>query len=317
MTLKFPRTQFSNKNYAGRLARHMYITAPNLDGDSPEPPFDFNPRELYASGETGLILSPNVLSSLYGTHEAQSPIVAPDSPVGLALSQLRDPISVIPNEPRAGSASALEELTVDGLDFHAVGSNGGSIVYPLPEIYPTGSVLKVAFDAISLTGSSTSMTLTNSDVGGGTWGSNRVFVVNGRNEHMLVSNGAIRNYLQLWVSTGLPIDLEVNNFEMTHYIGIHASQAVAGNRPTLRRSGEGINYLDRGETAALNAALPGGTYTVATVDDAGQVSILEGVAVSGSENVLKGVRVGGVIYINRALSDSEKSNVTRWFQTVT
>lgn len=108
-------------------------------------------------------------------------------------------------------------------------------------------------------------------------------------------------------------------------IQIRHPQIEAGNQnSTYQRVGAATDYDTTGFPLylrddlvddTLNWTAPAGTYTVAFVDNIGNVTIETSQSLSGTTDVLRVQRLCGYLAIGRALTASETTNLTAWFKS--
>jgi hypothetical protein len=110
-------------------------------------------------------------------------------------------------------------------------------------------------------------------------------------------------------------NLQISDMSIRRVAGHHAAQSVSAARPTLRKTGGGVWYLeDDGVDDALTVTLPAGTYSRAHVDSAGVVTFEDGVSISGADNILRTPTLAGIVYIDRpAFTVGEKAMLAAWW----
>lgn len=189
------------------------------------------PLELFKNGEKGFVLDPSDLGSVFGDLGGSYQGVEND-PVSVVLDARRQKVTVDVQNVLNGTTFPLEAFTTNGLDFTASAENGGGMVYQLDRVLGPGDM--VLFEANVVVGDAdVSAVLTNSAVGSGTWGSNRVFLVDGANHHFLFYDTASGvEYLQVWVIGAADL-IELSDVQIHYVTGIHAVQQAAEECPIL------------------------------------------------------------------------------------
>jgi hypothetical protein len=121
--------------------------------------------------------------------------------------------------------------------------------------------------------------------------------------------------IQLSNSEGTQVTYD--DVTMQELPGNHAVQATVAARPTLReRTVGGVRFLESDGGDSLNWTAPAGTYTVAYVNNAGIVTILPRVALSGVVNMMQEAQLVEYIAVNRDLTDGENAALRAYLKTV-
>jgi hypothetical protein len=129
----------------------------------------------------------------------------------------------------------------------------------------------------------------------------------------------------IFAATGAATNIQLSNSEgtqvtyddvtMQELLGNHAVQATAAARPTLReRTIGGVRFLESDGNDVLNWTAPAGTYTVAYVNNAGFVTILPGVSLSGAVNMMQDTQIVEYVAVNRPLTVGEETSLRAYLK---
>lgn len=272
----------------------------------------FSPSSFFGAGEQGVWFDPTDLATLFQASDGATSVTAAGQPSGLMLDKSR-------------SSSFGSNIVVNG-DFSG-GSTGwtlgagvtiaaGAAVFAAGSGFLQQQLATEAGRAYRVTGAASNFIFCGawdragqqgalSLLSGGNSPTTRaaafsfIFVATGTTSFIAFSGSAIT----LDNVTVVPLPL-----------GNQATQATSAARPTYRVTG-GIGHLeDDLVDDSINWTAPTGTYTVAWVDTAGNVTIQTAQSLSGATDALRAQRMVGYLAINRTLNEGETTNLTNWFR---
>jgi len=225
-------------------------------GNQARPPVAqaLDPLDLFRNGEKGFVLDPSDLDSVFQDIGGTSP-GGGGLPVSVVLDARRQKVVAPVQALINGSSIPLDNFTPNGLDFTASTEDAGGMVYQLDRVLGPGNL--VLFEAQVTSGDVyVASVLTNSTVGGGTWGSNRVFLDDGYNRYFLFCN-RVSGVMYLQVYVGEPVDLiEFSDVQIHYVTGIHAIQQTSGERPILDVTNGSYALVFAPGVANLDTVLP-------------------------------------------------------------
>ena len=199
---------------------------------------DFNPRELFASGEQGLWLDPSDFSTMWQDAAGDTPVTAASDPVALILDKSRSGPSMGSNQVTNGGFGADSDWT-KGTGW-AIGSGvatktaGSASLLSQAQTMTAGRYYIVTYTITRTAGSITPQFAGGSTVSGTARSTSGTFT-----DIMTVVSG--NNTLQL--SADASFAGTVDNVSLKELsAGNHAYQTTSASRPTLQTTG-GLWYL--------------------------------------------------------------------------
>lgn len=279
----------------------------------------FDPSILFSNGEQGGWYDPSDLTTLFQDAIGTVPVTADGQPVGLMLDkhewggQTLD--QVVAGQPERVTNGDFSDgstgWTVSNSDAtHTITFSDGTMRYQSDTITPVlelsqPGVLQVGkrYEVTTVCSAHTSGSIKSDALGG-------VVLADGLGTKTVISVATASNFAV--VRNSANVDLTLDSFSVKEIPGNHASQAATAARPTYREYARRHLESD-GVDDALNVSLPAESYTRAYVTAAGVMTIDEGVAIIGPENVMREQTIAGVVYIDRALTSDEKANLAAYW----
>jgi hypothetical protein len=273
--------------------------------------FQFDPASLFANGEVGHWPAgyDPAAGQVFQLFDGTSPATAATQPVGLAL------------DTSQGLVRGPELVTNGGFDVDAGWTKGagwtigggvatftaasGNVITQSGLTLPAGRFFEIDFEL------SAGISLIVQFTGGG--GSDATSIITGAGQKKALLRASINRSIVGFSATG-GSNGSIDAVSLRELPGNHARQFTALSRPELRQTAGGVWYLHNDGNDSLPAALPAGTYTAAWVNNLGEVTIAENVAVTTTLNTLSGQNQADALIINRALGEAERVALTRYWQ---
>jgi hypothetical protein len=274
-------------------------------GSLPAPSFD--PASLFASGEQGAWFDPSALTTMFtdtlgltGAAVGNAVALMFDKSKGLAFGAER-----VPN-PGGPFTSTADWTSGTGSPTLSV-SDGNLVITTTTASRAIATLSGLTSGATYKLVDTGRVNIANIRIGTDSGGTTGTTYASG--SHFVAT--AATMYLTLIVSSS--VTASISSVSVKELPGNHAIQATLAARPILRQTGGGVYYLeDDLVDDALNWTAPAGTYTVATVNTSGTVSILTSQSLSGETDMLLDAALVQYIAVNRALSGGETTGLTNY-----
>ncbi len=288
----------------------------------------FTPAKFFANGEQGAWYDPSDLTTLFQDAAGTVPVTADGDPVGLMLDKrawggktleqvLEDQPELNPNPgpftSTGGYTASNGTLAIVDDAIEQTTATAASSTCSIPISTTVGKTYFLEYEARRGTSSSVGIAAGTSPTGGAIG-------------NVVITSNVLTSGVIIFTATTTTTYLLLINYQAvsgrTGYVrrlsckeipGNHATQVTTAARPTYRDIG-GVRYLESdGVDDALNVNLPAGAYTQAYVTAADVMTIDEGVAISGPENVMREQTIAGILYIDRALTSDEKAKLAAYW----
>lgn len=286
-------------------------------------------KSLFANGEQGFYYDPNDLSTMYQDAAGTIPVTGVGQPVGLMLDKskgltLGSEAIVGGNFENgligtvtdgSGSVSEWKLNTVspisgtqDGkLTVSTPASTRPFLSFPSPS-RRVGAVYEFSFDYKVLNGNPAILIIYSG--GGGTYTINKALIGSGRLVFKYIATGTGANEI-LYFSASSPYALQIDNVSVKEIQGNHAYQTTSSMRPLLVASPQRLDFdtVDDKLTTNLPAQLTGCTVVRAVPNVGAQILTGQTIPATYEDNKDH----CGLIVINRALTATETSQITKLF----
>jgi len=279
----------------------------------------WSPLELFAASEEGAWYDISDLTTLYQDAAGTTPVTGAGDPVGLVL----DAKGVIGDDVLGATDStdwtayASNTVADDGdsvLITYVDNGAGANIALStlIPAMIDTSKTFKIEYDVKANAGA-LEVRIQN-------------LTANSVKQAATVGSYVTQTFIGSWdggggilldfFGMGAGESVNVKNLSVKEYTGNHATQSTAAARPLYQVDGSSLPYLDDdGIDDALTVTLPdlGTDATIAYVTSGG-VTITGSQTISGA-TTLPHVDFYGMLYIDRALTAGEQTNLTAYFNT--
>lgn len=286
-------------------------------------------KSIFATGEQGFAYDPNDLSTLYQDAAGTIPVTSAGQPVGLMLDKSKR--VVLGDEAVAGGnfESGLigilinSALSAGTLTLNTVAAISGTqdarvTVTAVDGLSPqlrfnrnvpriVGALYEFSFDYKVLSGSPFISQIYN---GAGTTSVVTRLEGSGKFTARYMAYGAGTSYDQLYFSTNT-FDMQIDNVSVKEIRGNHAYQTTSAMRPLLIANPQRLDYdtADDKLTTVLPTELMGCTVIRSVPNVGTQILTNQTIPTPYNDNIDN----CGVIVINRALTVSETSQITKLF----
>ena len=259
-------------------------------------------KSLFSNGEQGFFYDPNDLSTMYQDANGTKPVTAAGQPVGLILDKSKGLALGAENMPlplNFANWSRTAAVTSHTNNSFTVNSNGG-VAYPFPSVQGNTYILK-----IKGTTSSSSLTVRN-----GSTTSGQYVIPTGAFDVTIISpalfNGASSLYLNTVSGT-----VTIESISMKQLTGNHAYQSISAARPILRDTPRRIDFdaVDDKLITNLPTQVTGCTVIRSVPNVGTQILTNQTIPTPYNDNTDH----CGLIVINRALTATETSQITKLF----
>lgn len=287
-------------------------------------------KSLFANNEVGFAYDPNDLSTLYQDAAGTIPVTAAGQPAGLVLDKSKGVVLGVERLTNGDFESRLPAIKDDGttaistwglntnnpisgtkdglLTITQAGASRPSLVFTTPE-KSLGGLYELSFDYKVISGN---IILTNIYNGSGTNILNKTLTGAGRATLRYISRGVDTiDALYFGDSVGA---IQIDNVSVRQVLGNHAYQATPSMRPILRYTPSRIDYdgIDDKLVTNLPVQLTGATV-IRAVPNVG-TQILTNQTISTPYN--DSTDHCGLIVINRALTQTETTQITQAFNKI-
>ncbi len=286
-------------------------------------------KSLFGLGEQGFAYDPNDLTTLYQDEAGTIPVTAAGQPVGLMLDKSKGLVfgneAVVGGNFESGLVGTLvtNALSAGTLTLNTVSPISGTqdarvTVTTVDGLSPqlrfnrnvprmVGALYEFSFDYKVISGTPYIAQIYN---GSGTSSVTKALQGSGRFSARYMAYAVGTSFDQLYFSTNT-FDMQIDNVSVKELAGNHAYQSVSASRPILRDTPRRIDFdtVDDKLITALPAQLTGCTV-IRSIPNVG-TRILTGQTIPAPYN--DNIDNCGLIVINRALTASETSQITKLF----
>ena len=272
-------------------------------GDVFKPTLNQLIKPLFANGEQGFAYDPNDLTTLYQGAAGTVPITAADHPVGLMLDKSKGLVlgsNLNATGSSGWSAGAEWGISGDIADLNAVGT------YTNLDKLMTGSAVVGRFYEIKVKVLSITGQLRCIFSGSGT------FLINTAGNYKFYIYAATSyGLLRFQAGGGVTASISLSSISVKELSGNHAYQTTSAARPILRDAPRRIDYdtVDDKLITTLPAQLTGCTVVRAVPNVGTQILTNQTIPTPYNDNTDH----CGLIVINRALTTTETSQITKLF----
>ena len=276
------------------------------------PTFDQQIQKLFANGEQGFFYDPNDLSTMYQDAAGTIPVTGVGQPVGLLLDKSKGLVlgsNIIPNGSFSSDTSWNKGAgwTISDGVARFDGSASFSILSGVASSSINGKWLRVELDLSNVGASVTQVRILASGVLAAT------IPVSGAGKYsaMVLGGSPPSIGIQTQFATGANYAFTLDNVSVKEAFGNHAYQSTSAARPILRDTPRRIDFdaVDDKLITSLPAQLLGCTV-IRSVPSVG-TQILTGQTIPSTYEDNKDHC--GLIVINRALTASETTQITKLF----
>lgn len=286
-------------------------------------------KSLFANNEQGFAYDPNDLSTMYQDAAGTIPITAVGQPVGLTLDKSKGMVlgteAIIGGNFEGGLIGAVTDGngSVSEWKLNTVnpisGTQDGKLTVSTPAsarpflLLPSpskrvGAVYEFSFDYKVLNGNPTIPIIYSG--GGGTYTINKALIGSDRLVFKYVATGTGANEI-LYFSAASPYALQIDNVSVREIQGNHAYQITSAMRPLLAASPQRLDFdtVDDKLITNLPAQLTGCTVIRSVPGVGAQILTNQTIPTPYNDNTDH----CGLIVINRALTATETSQITKLF----
>lgn len=286
-------------------------------------------KSLFSNGEQGFAYNPNDLSAMFQDAAGTVPVTGAGQPVGLMLDKSKGLVLGAENITGGNFESGLigtlvnSGVSVGTLTLNTVNPISGTqdakvTVTAIDGVYPqlrfnrntariAGALYELSFDYKVLSGSPFIALLYN---GSATNTLNKTLTGSGKFTVRYIAAAAGAVYDQLYFSTNT-FDMQIDNVSVKEIVGNHAYQTQSAMRPLLVASPQRLDYdtVDDKLITNLPAQLTGCTVVRAVPNVGTQILANQTIPTTYNDKTDH----CGLIVINRALTASETSQITKLF----
>ena len=266
-------------------------------------------KSIFATGEQGFAYDPDDLSTLYQDAAGTIPVTEAGQTVGLVLDKSKGLFrgaEIIINSDFSNGKTGWVDVNnwwsvVNGRAYHPVSSVYNEIRQSIASA--AGKFVEVTFNIEVLQGTAI-VGLSSANIGG------QVFGVGTHNAKFYALASATSSFFAARTS-GLSTEFYIDNVSVKEIAGNHAYNTTSAQRPLLVANPQRLDYdtVDDKLTTTLPTQLTGCTV-VRSVPNVG-TQILTGQIIPTIYN--DNIDNCGLIVINRALTASETSQITKLF----